>query len=428
MNKSATLFQRAQQSLVGGVNSPARAFRAVGGTPLFVARARGARLWDADGKKYVDYVGSWGPMILGHAHPAVVRAAQGATARGSSFGAPTAGETLLAEAVKEVYPSIEKVRFTSSGTEATMTALRLARGYTGRPLIVKFSGGYHGHSDGLLVAAGSGALTHGHPDSAGVPPETARLTLVLPTNDVAALTRVFAQWGARIAGVILEPVAGNMGVVPPRPEFLRALRALTRSRGSLLIADEVMTGFRLAPGGAQERLGFSADLTCLGKILGGGFPVGALGGPRRIMDKLAPLGPVYQAGTLSGNPVAMAAGLATLKELTKRPPYAALEKTTSQLVAGLRDSARSAGVPVTVNAVGSMFTVFFTALPVTDHASAVRSDRRRYGRFFHGLLRRGIYFPPAQFEAAFVSAAHGPREIELTLKAARSVFQEMGHV
>ena len=423
--RSEALFAEAKQRLVGGVNSPVRAFGAVGGTPVFIERARGPRLWDVDGNAYLDYVGSWGPMILGHAHPAVVRAAQRAVELGSSFGAPTAAEVTLAQLVREAFPTAERVRFTSSGTEACLTALRLARGATGRPLIVKFAGCYHGHGDSLLVSAGSGALTTGRPNSAGVPAELARLTLVLPYNDPDALAAAFAKHGKKIAAVIVEPVVGNMGVVGPRPGFLDALERLPRRHGALLILDEVMTGFRLSWGGAQRLLALRADLTTFGKIIGGGFPVGGLGGPRRLMDQLAPLGPVYQAGTLSGNPVAMAAGAATLGLLKKDPPYKFLRDTTDHLVHGLRAVARRRRREVTVNAVESMFTVFFAKGPVTDLKSAQRANAKLYARFFHGLLRRGVYFPPSQFEAAFLSAAHTPADIEKTVAAADAAFRDL---
>jgi len=410
---------------VGGVNSPVRAFGAVGGAPVFFERARGARVWDADGNVYLDYVGSWGPMILGHAHPAVVKAAVRAVERGSSFGAPTAGETELARLAREAFPTAERVRFTSSGTEACLTALRLARACTGRPLIVKFAGAYHGHADGLLASAGSGALTFGRPTSAGVPPEIARLTLVLPYNNPEALAAAFAAHGKKIAAVIVEPVAGNMGVVGPRSDFLDALERLPRRHGSLLIVDEVMTGFRLSWGGAQRLLALRADLTCFGKIVGGGFPVGGLGGPRRLMDKLAPLGPVYQAGTLSGNPVAMAAGIATLTLLKRDPPYKPLRDAADHLAHGLRAVARRHRRVISINVVESMFTVFFCKGPVTDLRSAQRANVKAYARFFHALLRRGVYFPPSQFEAAFVSAAHTPGVIEQTLAAAEAAFRDL---
>lgn len=425
MTRSLDLFHQAQKMFVGGVNSPVRAFRAVGGTPLFFESARGSSLKDVDGKKYIDYVGSWGPMILGHAPPKVVKAARRALERGSSFGAPSPLELDLARLVREAYPHVDLLRFTSSGTEACLSALRLARGYTGRSFIVKFAGCYHGHGDSLLVSAGSGALTLGHPTSAGVPKELARLTIVLPYNDPTALAQAFKKWGQEIAAVIVEPVVGNMGVVLPSVEFQKALQQIPRRYGSLLIVDEVMTGFRLARGGAQELLGLRADLTCFGKIIGGGFPVGAFGGTKRIMEKLAPLGPVYQAGTLSGNPVAMAAGAATLSILKSDPPYARLRDRTEDLAQGIRALARRRNVAVTVNAVGSMLTVFFTKGPVTDLASAEKSDTSAYGKFFHGLLKRGVYFPPAQFEAAFVSSAHTLGDIEKTLIAADAAFREV---
>jgi glutamate-1-semialdehyde 2,1-aminomutase len=425
MTRSERLFREAQKHLVGGVNSPVRAFRAVGGTPLFIKKARGARLWDEDGKAYIDYVGSWGPMILGHGHPSVTGAAARAMKAGASFGAPCALEVRLAERVKKAFPAMERVRFVSSGTEATMSALRLARGYTGRPLIVKFAGCYHGHADGLLVSAGSGALTFGHPSSAGVPAEIAGLTLVLPYNDGRALDAAFKKHGRRIAAVIVEPVAGNMGTVVPRPDFLPLLRRLTKRHGAMLVFDEVMTGFRLAMGGAQEIFGVEPDLTCLGKIVGGGFPVGVFGGPARIMEKLAPLGPVYQAGTLSGNPVAMAAGAAAIGALDDAWPYERLQELTQALVEGIYEAAHRRGATVTINAIGSMFTVFFAGEPVSDLKSAEKSDVKSYARFFRGLLKRGVYFPPAQFEAAFVSAAHTMKDVAATVAAADGAFKEI---
>ncbi len=423
--QSSTLFRRACRSLVGGVNSPVRAFRAVGGTPIFLSKARGARCWDADGKSYIDYLGSWGPMILGHGYPPVLRAARRAMVRGTSFGAPCEGEVKLAELVKQAFPSMERVRFVSSGTEAGMSAIRLARGTTGRPLILKFSGGYHGHADGMLVSAGSGALSLGRPSSAGVPLKIARLTLVAPYNDVGAVERLFQKHGKRIAAVIVEPVAGNMGVVVPRPDFLPALRRITKREGAILIFDEVITGFRLSKGGAQGIFGITPDLTCLGKIIGGGFPVGAFGGPARIMNQLAPLGPVYQAGTLSGNPVAMAAGIATLQALFGTDPYRKLQDLALSLIEGVYEAAHRRGVDVVVNGLGSMFTVFFTKDPVEDLAGAARCDTRAYGRFFHGLLKRGVYFPPSQFEAAFVSIAHTPRDVAVTLAAVDGALSDL---
>lgn len=425
MSRSEEFFKLAQRTFVGGVNSPVRAFKAVGGTPVFFERARGAHLFDVDGGRYVDYVGSWGPMILGHAHPAVVKAAERALERGSSFGAPCPAELDLAWLVRDAVPSVELIRFTSSGTEACLSALRLARGFTGRKLIVKFAGCYHGHGDSLLVAAGSGALTLGQPTSQGVPEELARLTLVLPYNDPAALQKAFKKYGPKIAAVIVEPVVGNMGVVPPSADFLEVLDRLPRKNGALLIADEVMTGFRVDHGGAQRVLGLRPDLTTFGKIIGGGLPVGALGGARKIMEKLAPLGPVYQAGTLSGNPVAMAAGAATLTLLKREPPYKVLQDRTDSLAYGLRAIARRNRRDITVNAFGSMFTLFFARGPVTDLASAEKADTRAYGKFFHALRKRGVYFPPSQFEAAFVSAAHSPADIEKTLAAADAAFHEI---
>lgn len=425
MTRSEEFFKLAQRTFVGGVNSPVRAFKAVGGTPIFFERARGAHLFDVDGRRFVDYVGSWGPMILGHAHPAVVKAAERALERGSSFGAPCPAELDLAWLVRDAVPSVELIRFTSSGTEACLSALRLARGFTGRKLIVKFAGCYHGHGDSLLVAAGSGALTLGTPTSEGVPEELARLTLVLPYNDAPALQKAFKRFGPKIAAVIVEPVVGNMGVVVPSAEFLETLDRVPRKSGALLIVDEVMTGFRVGPGGAQRALGLRADLTTFGKIIGGGLPVGALGGARKIMEKLAPLGPVYQAGTLSGNPVAMAAGSATLALLKREPPYKVLQDRTDSLTYGLRAIARRHRRDITVNAFGSMFTLFFSRGPVTDLPSAEKADTRAYGKFFHALLKRGVYFPPSQFEAAFVSAAHSPSDIEKTLTAADAAFHEI---
>ncbi|WP_027882043.1 glutamate-1-semialdehyde 2,1-aminomutase [Meiothermus rufus] len=426
--RSEELFARAQQLIPGGVNSPVRAFRAVGGTPRFMARAQGAYLWDADGSRLLDYVGSWGPMILGHNHPQVLAAIQEAVQEGLSYGAPTEREVRLAERILAAYPSCQRVRLVSSGTEATMSALRLARGYTGRELIVKFRGNYHGHADSLLVQAGSGLLTAGGgtaqsaPSSAGVPPAFAERTLVADYNDPEGLEALFAARGEEIAAVIFEPVVGNAGVLVPTPAFLEALHRLTRQYGALLIADEVMTGFRLAPGGAVELLDLKPDLVCWGKVIGGGLPVGAYGGRAEIMEMVAPSGPVYQAGTLSGNPVAMAAGLATLEALAQDPPYARLEAYGAALEQGLREIFTQAGVPVAINRVGSMITVFFRPGPVHTYAEAVASDTEAFKRFFHGLLERGVYWPPSQFEAAFISAAHGPRELERTLEAVRDVY------
>jgi glutamate-1-semialdehyde 2,1-aminomutase len=423
MTRSDELFDRAKAVIPGGVSSPVRAFKAVGGTPLFVARAEGARLWDEDGRSFVDYVGSWGPMILGHAHPAILEAVRSAAARGTSFGAPCALEVELAERVVRRVPSVERVRFVSSGTEATMSALRVARGFTGRRKILKFDGCYHGHTDSLLVAAGSGVATLGIPGSPGVPPGTVADTLVVPFNDIAAVEETVVAHGPDLAAVIVEPVCGNMGTVAPRPGYLEALREITRKSGTVLIFDEVMTGFRLAPGGAQQLFGIRPDMTCLGKIVGGGLPAAAYGGRADIMATVAPEGPVYQAGTLSGNPLAMAAGAALLDLLAKPGTYEALEARSARLEEGLCRAARDAGATVTVNRVGSMITVFFGAGPVTDYATAKRSDTRRFGRFFHAMLERGVYLPPAQFEAAFVSLAHGEAEIDATVTAAGEAFR-----
>ena len=423
MTRSEELFERAKGVIPGGVSSPVRAFKAVGGSPLFVARAEGARFWDADGRAFVDYVGSWGPMILGHAHPAVIAAVREAALRGTSYGAPCALEVELAERVVRHLPSVEKVRFVSSGTEATMSALRVARGFTGRRKILKFDGCYHGHADSLLVAAGSGVATLGIPGSPGVPEGTVADTLVVPFNDVAAVEAVVSAHGRDLAAVIVEPVCGNMGTVAPRPGYLEALREITRRNGTVLVFDEVMTGFRLALGGAQQLYGITPDMTCLGKILGGGLPAAAYGGRRDIMATVAPEGPVYQAGTLSGNPLAMAAGAVLLDLLTMPGTYEALEARSARLEEGLRRAAREAGATVTVNRVGSMITVFFCAGPVTDYATAKASDTKRFARFFRAMLDRGVYLPPAQFEAAFVSLAHGEAEIDATVAAAEEAFR-----
>jgi glutamate-1-semialdehyde 2,1-aminomutase len=418
MASSSDLLRAAARVIPGGVNSPVRAFRGVGGEPFFVARAEGPRLWDVDGRSYIDFVGSWGPLILGHAPPAVVQAITDVARRGTSYGAPTAGEVELAEAIARAYPSMEMVRLVSSGTEAAMSAIRVARGATGRDVIVKFDGGYHGHADSLLVRAGSGAATFGVPDSAGVPAALAALTLTVGFNDVEALRAVFAARGREIAAVIVEPVAGNMGVVPPAPGFLEGLREITRAHGALLIFDEVITGFRIAYGGAQERYKITPDLTCLGKIIGGGLPVGAYGGRRDLMEHVAPLGPVYQAGTLSGNPLAVAAGLATIKALRDPAVYARLETLGARMAQGLARAAEKAGVPLTVNRVGSMLTAFFCAGPVTDYESAKRADRAQYAKYFHAMLGRGIYLAPSQFEAAFVSLAHTEADLDVAGRAA----------
>jgi glutamate-1-semialdehyde 2,1-aminomutase len=422
--KSLAAFERAQTLIPGGVNSPARAFGAVGGHPSFIARGEGAYLYDIDENRLIDYVGSWGPLILGHRHPAVTAAILASLETGASFGAPTEQETRLAELVAEAVPSIEKVRMVSSGTEATMSAIRVARGFTGRNVIIKFAGCYHGHVDSLLVQAGSGALTHGHPSSPGVPPGCTADTLVLEFNDLDQLTAAFEQRGSEIAAVILEPVVGNMGLVLPQPGFLEACRDLCSRHQSLLIFDEVMTGFRLSYGGAQERFGVTPDLTTLGKIIGGGLPVGAYGGRQDVMDAVSPVGPVYQAGTLSGNPLAMASGIATLTALKDSPPYAALEQKTARLVEGIEQAARETGTPVFCARCGSMFTVFFQAGPVHNLTDAKRSDTARFSRFFHAMLDAGVYLACSQFEAHFVSAAHSDADINETLKAARRAFEK----
>ena len=423
-SRSEALFTEAQKHLPGGVDSPVRAFRGVGGTPRFIARGKGSAVWDVDDNRYIDYLASWGPLIAGHAHPGVVAAIQDAATRGTSYGAPTEAEVELAQLVKAAFPSIDLVRFVSSGTEATMTALRLARAFTQRELVLKFDGGYHGHADGLLVQAGSGPLTLGQPDSPGVPAAAAHQTLSVPYNDVAAVADALDAHPCQVAAVIVEPVAGNMGVVPPEAGFLEHLRELTRAAGTLLIFDEVITGFRVGLGGAQERYRIRPDLTCLGKIVGGGLPVGAYGGRAEIMQQISPLGPVYQAGTLSGNPLAMASGLATLKLLGEPGVYEHLERLSARLVDGLGEAARTAGLAYTGNRVGSMFTGFFSDQPVTDYASAKRSDTRRYARFFHAMLERGVYLAPSQFEAGFVSLAHSDADIDATLNAAAGAFGE----
>jgi glutamate-1-semialdehyde 2,1-aminomutase len=419
---SQRLYERAAALIPGGVNSPVRAWRAVGGQPLFIQRAHGCNVWDADGRMYVDYVGSWGPMILGHAHPQVLTAIQTALRDGTSFGAPTEREVELAEALAKALPSIEMVRLVSSGTEAAMTAIRLARGYTGRAKILKFSGCYHGHADALLVRAGSGAATFGVPDSAGVPEAVASQTLVAEFNDVHSVHACLDAEGEHIAAVIIEPVVGNMGVIPPEPGFLEALREATSRVGALLIFDEVITGFRLAYGGVQTRLGIDPDLTVLGKIVGGGLPLAAFGGKRKIMEQLAPLGPVYQAGTLSGNPLAVAAGLQTLALLAKPGTYERLEVLGAQLEAGLRTALATMQTPACVNRVGSMWTVFFGASVVRDAPTARACYTELYARWFRGMLERGIYLPPSQFEAAFISLAHSEADIEATVRAAGEVM------
>jgi len=423
--KSQALQQRAERFFSGGVNSPVRAFRAVGGAPPFIESAKGAWLTDADGNRYIDYFGSWGPMILGHAFPPAVEAIERAARNSSSFGASTAAEADLAERIVACYPAIERLRFVSSGTEATMSAIRLARAATGRNIIVKFEGCYHGHSDGLLVKAGSGVATFGIPGSAGVPDAIAHLTLALPFNDLAALEAAFAAHSNQIAAIIVEPVVGNAGCILPSEGYLAGLRRLTQTHGSLLIVDEVMTGFRVALGGACQLYSLDPDLVTLGKIVGGGLPVGVFGGKRRFMDLLAPLGPVYQAGTLSGNPLAMAAGIATLDALQANASsiYPQLEAVSVAVADGVAAEARKAGVPLTLNRVGSMWTWFFTADPVTNYEQAARSDTAAFARFHRAMLERGVWLPPSQFEAAFLSAAHGEQEVAATIAAARDAFQ-----
>ncbi|GAB4477641.1 MAG: glutamate-1-semialdehyde 2,1-aminomutase [Burkholderiaceae bacterium] len=426
MNRNEQLFERAQCSIPGGVNSPVRAFRSVGGTPRFVQRAEGACFWDADGKRYIDYIGSWGPMVVGHAHPDVVRAVQEAAARGLSFGAPTEAEVEMAETLIRLVPSIEQVRLVSSGTEAAMSAIRLARGAAGdgrgRRKIVKFEGCYHGHADSLLVKAGSGALTFGHPSSAGVPAEITQHTLVLDYNDAQQLEDAFKAHGDDIAGVIVEPVAGNMNLVRGAPEFLRTMRALCSKHGAILIFDEVMSGFRVALGGAQSLYGIEPDMTVLGKVIGGGMPVAAFGGRREVMKHLAPLGPVYQAGTLSGNPVAVACGLATLKLIQAPGFYDRLAARTRTLVEGLAAAARAAGVDFSADAVGGMFGLYFSKAVPASYAQVMACDKERFNRFFHAMLERGVYLAPSAFEAGFVSAAHDDAAIEATIAAARDAF------
>jgi glutamate-1-semialdehyde 2,1-aminomutase len=439
--KSEALFSEALKCIPGGVNSPVRAFRAVGGQPFFVNKAKGSRVWDVDGNEYLDYVLTWGPAILGHAHPKIISAVKAAADNGTSFGIPNPYEVTMAKLICSLVPSVEKVRMTNSGTEACMSAIRLARGFTKRDKIIKFDGCYHGHADSLLVKAGSGALTFGNPDSAGVPAAFTQHTIALPYNDTEAVKAAFAANKNQIAGIILEPVPGNAGLYLPKPGYLEFLREITKATGTLLILDEVMTGFRLAKGGAQERFGVTPDLSCFGKVIGGGLPVGAFGGRAEIMDYLAPLGPVYQAGTLSGNPVAMAAGIAALEELSRsakcemrsaksevRSPksedaYARLEELGAQLEAGMRGAAKSAGVPVQFNRCGSMFCAYFTSEPVHNLADAMKSDRERFKKYFHGMLDEGIYIAPSQFEAGFISTAHSAEDIDRTMKAAARVMK-----
>ncbi|MGH8025008.1 MAG: glutamate-1-semialdehyde 2,1-aminomutase [Limisphaerales bacterium] len=418
---SRKLFAEALKYIPGGVNSPVRAFRAVGGNPFFVNKAKGSRIWDVDGNELIDYVGAWGPAIVGHANPKIVSAVKTAALKGTSFGIPNPDEVKIAKLICRRVPSVQKIRMTNSGTESCMSAIRLARGFTRRDKIIKFDGCYHGHADSLLVKAGSGALTFGNPDSAGVPADFAKHTLVLPFNDPDAVKAAFAANKNEIAAVIVEPVPGNAGLYLPRPAYLEFLRDVTKAHGALLIFDEVMTGFRLAPGGAQERFGVSADLVCFGKIIGGGLPVGAFGGRADIMDCIAPVGPVYQAGTLSGNPIAMAAGIAALEQLTK-PAYAALEVSGARLERGLREAAKSTAIPMRFNRCGSMFCAYFTGEPVWSLADAMKSDRARFTKFFHGMLREGIYLAPSQFEAGFISTAHTARDIDATIRAAAKVL------
>jgi glutamate-1-semialdehyde 2,1-aminomutase len=420
--RSRRIFEESRRYIPGGVNSPVRSFRAVGGGPVVIAAAAGSRVTDVDGNVYVDYVGSWGPLILGHADPEVVEAVAAAARRGTSYGGATEAELELARAISQAVPSMEMLRFVSSGTEATMSALRLARAFTGRDLILKFEGCYHGHADSLLVRAGSGVATLGLPDSPGVPGALAELTLVAPYNDTTAVDAVFDRHGAALAAVIVEPVAANMGVVLPEPGFLERLRSLCDAAGALLIFDEVVTGFRLRYGGFQDACGVRPDLTCLGKVVGGGLPVGVYGGRRQVMSLVAPEGAVYQAGTLAGNPLAMAAGLATLRRLARPGFYEALEERAARLADGLRAAAARAELPATLNRIGSMLTVFFAAPPVRDYASARTAETERYARFFRELLENGVYFPPAQFEAAFLSAAHADADLSQTLAAAERAF------
>ncbi len=414
--KNSELFERAKRLMPGGVNSPVRAFKAVGGEPIIVSRAQGSRLWDVEGKEYIDFLMSWGPLILGHSHPAVVSALEEQAKKGLSYGLTNQHEIDLAELVVSAMPSVEMVRFVSSGTEATMSAIRLARGYTKRKYVVKFDGCYHGHGDSLLVSAGSGVATLGIPGTPGVPEEVASLTLVIPYNNVEALREVFRKYGEQIACVIVEPVAGNMGVVLPKPGFLESIREITREHGALVICDEVITNFRLSKGGAQELLGRDPDITCMGKIIGGGMPLGAYGGRREIMQMVAPEGPVYQAGTLSGNPLSMVAGIATLRELFRLNPYEDLERLTKRLTHGISEILARRGIPHRINQIASMFTLFFTEEEVYDYETAKRSDRELFGRFFRALLKEGVLIPPAQFEAWFLSTAHTQEDIDLALE------------
>ncbi|HWK61680.1 MAG TPA: glutamate-1-semialdehyde 2,1-aminomutase [Eoetvoesiella sp.] len=425
MSRNTALFERACQTIPGGVNSPVRAFRSVGGAPRFIKRAQGPYLWDADDTRYIDYVGSWGPAILGHAHPEIIRAVQEAAVDGLSFGAPTEGEIEIAEAIAKRIPSIEKVRLVSSGTEATMSAIRLARGYTNRPKIIKFEGCYHGHADSLLVKAGSGMLTFGNPTSAGVPPEFIQHTLVLDYNDLDAVRKAFEQYSKEIACIIVEPIAGNMNLIRPAAGFLQGLRELCTQHGALLIFDEVMTGFRAGPQGVQGLTGITPDITTLAKVIGGGMPVGAFGGRADIMEYIAPVGPVYQAGTLSGNPVAVAAGLATLRLLSEPGFYEKLAAQTRKLAAGLTERAAAAGIPFCADSVGGMFGMYFTGQVPSTYAEVAACDAERFKKFFHAMLIKGVYFAPSAFEAGFVSATHDDQIIQATLDAAEQVFAKL---
>ena len=423
--KSVKMFEEAKRYIPGGVNSPVRAYKSVGLNPVFIDRAKGSKIYDVDGNEYIDYVGSWGPMILGHQHPKVVEALKNYLEKGTSYGAPTELETELAKTVVDAFPAMDMVRFVNSGTEATMSALRLARGYTGRSKILKFEGCYHGHEDSLLIKAGSGALTLGVPTSPGVPEAIAKNTINAPYNDIETLRKIFELEGKEIAAIIIEGVPGNMGVVPPKPGFLDDVRNLTKDYGTLLIVDEVMSGFRVAYGGAQILYNIEPDITCLGKIIGGGLPVGAYGGKKEIMEQIAPAGPIYQAGTLSGNPLAMTAGIATLAELKRPNFYTELEEKASKLAAGLEDAAKEAGVKVSFNRVGSKMCTFFTDQPVVDYATACSSDTEKFAKFFKSMLEQGIYLAPSQFEAAFVSIAHSDADIERTIEASRKAFKEV---
>jgi glutamate-1-semialdehyde 2,1-aminomutase len=425
MKDSVLLFEEAQKYIPGGVNSPVRAFKAVGATPLFIDRALGARIWDIEGREYIDYISSWGPMILGHSHPVILKAITEAAKKGTSYGMPTEMEIEMAELIVGAFPSVDMVRMVNSGTEAAMSAIRLARGYTGREKIIKFEGCYHGHSDSLLVEAGSGIATLGIPGSPGVPKNLAELTITLPYNNIGAVKSAIDKYGDDLACVIVEPVAGNMGVVPPRPGFLEELRSVTSKRGILLIFDEVITGFRLTCGGFQNLAGIEPDLTCLGKIIGGGLPVGAFGGKREIMDKLAPNGPIYQAGTLSGNPLALAAGIATLKILQEKNNYDILERKTSYLCGEIKRIFIKRQIPICINRAGSMFTLFFTDSEVSDFASAGRCNTELFARYFRGMLANGISIAPSQFEASFVSLAHTDEDIETTIKACNKVIKDL---